>query len=303
MAAPGRRRHLGEAVHRPAVAALVAVGHREQGDALLPEPRLARPGEAAGGPAKAHPGGRPGAHGEVVDAPDLERIGQRGLIGVGGDGVVGQPVVPPGQPVAPLATATAQPAPVAGRGRPARPSMARSSSWPSSARPSWYWASPAHRCHLVRWRGVASSRARARWSMPRASWKRPWRRWTSHRSSSRPATASIPPVSAKLLPGRPEVGGLGVDLGQHRRVEGVGQPVVPGRQEPGVVAGVGAPGGGGVPGRLQPFGGELPQQLVQAIAPAVGPVDQRPLDQRRQHRRVGSGDRLGGGRVEAATEH
>jgi hypothetical protein len=62
----------------------------------------------------------------------------------------------------------------------------------------------------------------------------------------------------QLLPGRPEVGGLGVDLGQHRRVEGVGQPVVPGRQEPGVVAGVGPPGGGGVPGRLQPFGGELP---------------------------------------------
>ena len=51
----------------------------------------------------------------------------------------------------------------------------------------------------------------------------------------------------QLLPGRPEVAGLGVDLGQDGRVEGVGQPVVAGRQELGVVAGMGAPGGGGVP--------------------------------------------------------
>jgi hypothetical protein len=36
----------------------------------------------------------------VVDAPDLERIGQRGLVGAGGDGVVGQAAVPAGQPVA-----------------------------------------------------------------------------------------------------------------------------------------------------------------------------------------------------------
>jgi len=43
----------------------------------------------------------------------------------------------------------------------------------------------------------------------------------------------------QLLPGRPQVAGLGVDLGQDGRVEGVGQPVVAGPQEPGVVGGVG----------------------------------------------------------------
>ena len=67
----------------------------------------------------------------------------------------------------------------------------------------------------------------------------------------------------QLLPGGPEVVGLGVDLGHDARVEGVGQPVAPGLQELGVEAGVGPAGGGRVPGRLQPLLGELPQQLVQ----------------------------------------
>jgi len=99
VAATGRRRHLGEAIRHLAVASPVAVRDRQQGDALLPEPRLAHAGEAAGGPAEAGLGGRPGAHRDVVDAPDLERVGQRGLVGAGRDGVVGQAGVPVGQPV------------------------------------------------------------------------------------------------------------------------------------------------------------------------------------------------------------